>query len=197
VTTLRDAGIGLVLGPTVAVGTAILFNLSKTAERTIMPIAMVLRSVPVVALAPVIVIVFGRDLRTVAIISSIVTFFPTLVNVTLALRSTATESIDLMRAYGASRWDTLRKVQFPNAFPALFASLRVAAPLALVGALLAEFLATDEGMGAQIYRAVPTSNYGGLWSLVVMVTLYSLILYKVIGAIEGRVLAKYAPQHGR
>jgi hypothetical protein len=52
-------------------------------------------------------------------------------------------------------------------------------------------------MGAQIYRAVPTSNYGGLWSLVVMVTLYSLILFKVIGAVEGRVLAKYAPQHGR
>ena len=73
----------------------------------------------------------------------------------------------------------------------------VAAPLALVGALLSEFLATGEGLGSEILRAGALSDYSGLWARVVLVTLYSIILYKVIGGIEGRVLARYAPNYGR
>ena len=83
----------------------------------------------------------------VTVIAGIVTFFPTLVNVTLALRATPQASIDLFRAYGAGPLKTMRKVQLPNALPAIFASLRIAAPLALVGALLAEWLATGHGLG--------------------------------------------------
>jgi ABC-type nitrate/sulfonate/bicarbonate transport system permease component len=195
--TLRDAGLGLVFGTIIAIVAAIAFNLWRSVERTFMPIAMVLRSVPLVAMTPVLALVFGRNLRTVTVVASVVTFFPTLVNFTLALRATPKESIDLMRAYGASRYETLRKVQIPNALPALFASLRVAAPLALVGALLAEWLATGEGMGSHILRAGAISDYPSLWTRVVLVTLYSIILYNIIGAIESRMLARYAPNYGR
>ena len=195
--TLRDAALGLVAGTIAAVVAAVAFNLSKSIERTFMPIAMVLRSVPLVAMTPLIVIIFGRNLRAVTIIAGIVTFFPTLVNLTLALRATPRDSIDLLRAYGASPAATMRKVQIPSALPALFASLRVAAPLALVGALLSEFLATGEGLGSEILRAGALSDYSGLWARVVLVTLYSIILYKAIGGIEGRVLARYAPSYGR
>jgi ABC-type nitrate/sulfonate/bicarbonate transport system permease component len=195
--TLRDATLGLIAGTVAALFAAVAFNLSKPVERTFMPIAMVLRSVPLVAMTPLIVIIFGRNLQSVTIIAGIVTFFPTLVNVTLALRSTPRDSIDLLRAYGASPGATMRKVQVPSSLPALFASLRVAAPLALVGALLSEFLATGEGLGSEILRAGALSDYAGLWARVVLVTLYSIILYKIIGGIEGRVLARYAPQYGR
>jgi ABC-type nitrate/sulfonate/bicarbonate transport system permease component len=195
--TLRDAALGLVVGTLAAIGASIAFNLSRSAERTLMPIAMVLRSVPLIAMTPVIVIVFGRNLRSVTVIASIVTFFPTLVNVTLALKATPQDSLDLLRAYGASRYDTIRKVQIPSALPSLFASLRVAAPLALVGALLSEWLATGEGMGAEILRAGANSEYAGVWTRVALVTMYSIILYKIIGGIEARVLARYAPNYGR
>ena len=195
--TLRDAALGLVAGTIIALGAAIAFNLWRSVERTFMPIAMVLRSVPLIAMTPLIAIVFGRNLRTVTVIASVVTFFPTLVNVTLALRSTPQDSIDLLRAYGASPFTTLRKVQIPNALPSLFASLRVAAPLALVGAMLAEWLATGEGMGSNIFRGGAVSDYASVWTRVVLVTLYSIVLYQVIGVIEGRVLARYAPAHGR
>jgi ABC-type nitrate/sulfonate/bicarbonate transport system permease component len=195
--TLRDASLGLVAGTIVAIGGAIAFNLYRPLERTFMPIALVLRSVPLIAMTPLIAIIFGRNLRTVTMIASIVTFFPTLVNVSLALRSAPKESIDLLRAYGASRFETLRKVQVPCALPALFASLRVAAPLALVGAMLAEWLATGEGMGSKILTAGALSDYASTWTRVVLVTLYSVILYKAIGAIERRMLARYAPSYGR
>jgi ABC-type nitrate/sulfonate/bicarbonate transport system permease component len=192
-TTLRDASLGLVCGTLVAVIAAGLFTIWRPLERTVMPIAMVLRSVPLVAMTPLIVLVFGRDLKAVTVIAGIVTFFPTLVNVTLALRSTPQESMDLLAAYGASRAATLRKVQIPSALPALFASLRIAAPLALVGALLAEWLATGGGLGYKIIQSSAMSDYSGLWSRVALVTLYSMALYKVIGGVEQLVLARYAP----
>jgi ABC-type nitrate/sulfonate/bicarbonate transport system permease component len=197
VTTLRDAGLGLIAGTAGAVLCALAFNLSRPLERTLMPMAMVLRSVPLVAMTPLIVLIFGRDLRAVTVIAGIVTFFPTLVNVTLALRWTPQESLDLCRAYGASPFTTLRKVQVPNALPALLASLRIAAPLALVGALLAEWLATGKGLGYKLLQSGALSDYSGLWSRVVLVTLYSVLLYKLIGLVEKQVLARFAPTRGR
>jgi ABC-type nitrate/sulfonate/bicarbonate transport system permease component len=197
VTTLRDAGLGLIAGTVGAVLCAVAFNLSRPIERTLMPMAMVLRSVPLVAMTPLIVLIFGRDLRAVTVIAGIVTFFPTLVNVTLALRWTPQESLDLCRAYGASPLSTLRRVQVPNALPALLASLRIAAPLALVGALLAEWLATGKGLGYKLLQSGALSDYSGLWSRVVLVTLYSVLLYKIIGLVEKRVLARFAPTRGR
>jgi ABC-type nitrate/sulfonate/bicarbonate transport system permease component len=196
-TTLRDATLGLIVGTVAAVLFSVAFNLWRGFQRTVMPVAMVLRSVPLVAMTPLIVLIFGRDIKAVTVIAGIVTFFPTLVNVTLALRATPGEWIDLCQAYGASPLVTLWKVQVPNALPALMASLRIAAPLSLVGALLAEWLATGKGLGYKLLQAGALSDYRGLWSRVVLVTLYSVMLYKLIGLVEVRVLDRFAPAQGR
>jgi ABC-type nitrate/sulfonate/bicarbonate transport system permease component len=193
-TTLRDAFLGLAFGTLAAVGAAVAFNAWRPVERTLMPLAMVLRSVPLIAMTPLIVLIFGRGLMTVTVIAGIVTFFPTLVNVTLALRSAPRDSIDLLRAYGAGPLATLRKVQMPSALPALFASLRVAAPLALVGALLSEWLATGKGLGSTILQTQSLSQYNDMWARVVVVTLLSILLYKAIGAVERPVLNRFAPK---
>ena len=192
--TLRDSFLGLVVGSVTAVLAAVAFNVSRPLERTLMPIAMVLRSVPLVAMTPLILLMFGRGLVTVTVIASIVTFFPTLVNVTLALRATPRDAIDLLKAYGASPMNTLLKVQLPSALPSLFASLRISAPLALVGALLSEWLATGTGLGYGILYTQGLSQYADMWSRVVVVTLMSIVLYKAIGAVERPVLARYAPK---
>jgi ABC-type nitrate/sulfonate/bicarbonate transport system permease component len=191
-TTLRDAFIGLAIGSAAAVVTAVAFTLWRGVEQTLMPIAMVLRSVPLVAMTPLIVVIFGRDLLAVTVITGIVTFFATLVNVSLALRSTPREAIDLCHAYGASPFQTLRKVQLPVALPALFASLRIAAPLALVGALLAEGLATGDGLGWLMAESRVSFQIEQLWAAVFLVTAYSVALYTLIGAIERLVLTRFA-----
>ena len=157
-----------------------------------MPIAMVLRSVPLVAMTPLIALIFGRGLVGVTVIAGIVTFFPTLVNVTLALRATPQASIDLFQAYGAGQLTTLRKVQLPSALPALFASLRVAAPLALIGALLAEWLATGRGLGYLMLQSETLSDYNMLWAATVLVTAYSVFLYTAISGVEKRVLVRFS-----
>jgi ABC-type nitrate/sulfonate/bicarbonate transport system permease component len=190
-TTLRDALIGLTAGTIAAVTCAIVFYLWQTANSVFMPLAMVLRSVPLVAMTPLIVGIFGRNLLAITIISGIVTFFPTLVNMIVALRGTPQESLDLCRAYGASASDTLWKVQIPTALPSVFASLRIAAPLSLVGALLAEWLATGQGLGYGLLNASAVSDYNGLWARVVVITVYSTALYQLVGIAESLVMRRF------
>jgi ABC-type nitrate/sulfonate/bicarbonate transport system permease component len=189
--TLRDAFLGLAAGTVAAVLSAVLFNLWRPIQQAFMPIAMVLRSVPLVAMTPLIALVFGRGMVAVTVIAGVVTFFPTLVNMTLALAATPKDALDLFAAYGASPAATLRRLQVPTALPALFSSLRIAAPLALVGALLAEWLATGKGLGYSILQASALSDYNGLWSRVALVTIYSVVLYKAIGGVERQVMRRF------
>jgi ABC-type nitrate/sulfonate/bicarbonate transport system permease component len=192
-TTLRDALLGYVAGIVLALGVASLFVLQRTVEQTFMPVALVLRSVPLVAMAPLLTLIFGRDLLVVAVIGGIVCFFPALVNIMYGLRATPASALDLMASYGASRLTTLRKVLIPSAMPSIFASLRINVPAAIIGALLAEWLATGKGSGSEMLTVVNTFDYGELWAAVVLVTLVSLVLFSVVSAVEAAVLARYAP----
>lgn len=197
VQTFVDAGIGLLAGTAAAVAMSLVFVLRRGVEQTFMPVAMTLRSVPLVAMTPLIALVFGRGIMAVTVIAGIVTFFPTLVNVTQALKSVPAPSLDLMAAYGARKRTTLWKVQFPSSLPALFASARIAAPLALIGALLAEWLATGKGLGYLMLQSVTMFEIDRLWASVAIVTFGSVILYGLISSVESVVLARYAPGHTR
>jgi ABC-type nitrate/sulfonate/bicarbonate transport system permease component len=190
-TTLRDAWLGLVAGTAVAIAAAFVFDLQRWVERALMPMALVLRSVPLVAMTPLIALMFGRGLLGVTVIAGLVTFFPTLVNLSIALRSAPKESLDLCRAYSASRVGTLRRVQIPYSLPALFASLRIAAPLALIGALLAEYLATAHGLGFLMLQASSNFRSDDVWSATALITLYSVLMYEIMGAIEKWTLTRF------
>lgn len=195
--TLGHAAIGLAAGTVTAIITALIFNLSPAIEQAFMPVALALRSVPLVAMAPLIALTFGRGLMTVAVVGMIVTFFPTLVNMTLGLRSVPQQSVDLLKAYGAGRTYTLIKVQFPFALPSLFAALRAAAPLAITGALLAEFFLTGSGLGPAINAARNTFEYDAMWAEAAVITVFSVLSYAVTVGIEGAVLARFAPDRAR
>lgn len=191
-TTAKDALIGLAAGAGVAVVVAVAFYLWPVVERSLIGVALAMRSIPLVAMTPVIVLVFGRGLLGVTVIAGIVTFFPTLVNVGDALAASSRDATAMLRALGASRWQTLRKVQAPTALPALFVSLRTAAPLAITGALLAEWLATGQGLGYATVQALVQSDYLTLWSEVVVVTGLSALLYLGIGLLEKLVMLRFS-----
>ena len=189
--TLTDAGVGLVAGLVAAAVVAIVFVLSRMAERAFLPVAMIARSVPLIAMTPLITLVFGRALLATTVICGIVVFFPALVNIVSGLRSASPQATDLVRAYGGSTWTTTRKVMIPSALPSFFTAARVSAPGAIVGALLAEWLATGKGIGYQLLRDVSTFESDDLWASVVAVTLASLLIYSLISVLEGVVLARF------
>jgi ABC-type nitrate/sulfonate/bicarbonate transport system permease component len=195
--TLLDAGVGLAAGLAAAVVVAMVFVLSRTAERSFMPIAMVVRSVPLVAMTPVLTLIFGRGLLATTVISGLIVFFPALVNLMLGLRSVSAQAADLVRAYGGSSWTTMRKVMVPTALPAFFASARIGAPSSLIGALLAEWLATGKGLGYQMLQDFSTFKYNDLWTSVVVVAVASLVVYTAIGVVEAFVLARFGPAPDR
>ena len=188
--TLGHALIGFIAGLVAAILAAALFQLSKGAEHALMPIAMLLRSVPLIAMAPVIIMIFGRDLVTVAVIGGIVVLFPALVNISFGLKSATPQMNDLVEVYGGGAWSKLNKVAMPSSSPAFFAAVRISVPGAITGALLAEWLAVGGGIGGSIGGFIPQAQFTALWASVVVVTATSLILYNVIQIVEDVVLAR-------
>jgi ABC-type nitrate/sulfonate/bicarbonate transport system permease component len=189
-TSLVDAFIGFVAGLVVALVGAIVFRLSRGVEHALMPIAMLLRSVPLIALAPLIILVFGRDVATVAVVAGIVVVFPALVTIAFGLRSASPQMLDLVTVYGGTSWTTLRKVALPASLPSFFAAVRISVPGALTGALLVEWLATGDGIGSMIQTAYSQVQFALVWSAVVVVTAVSLVLYNVVQLVETIVLSR-------
>jgi ABC-type nitrate/sulfonate/bicarbonate transport system permease component len=193
-TTVIDAGIGYLAGTAAALVVAALVVTQRAIEQTLMPVAIVLRSVPLVAMTPLIALVFGRGLLGVTVIVGIVTFFPTLVNLIIGMRSAPQLACDFIHAYGGSKLTALRKVRFQYALPAFFASARIAAPTAIGGATLAEWLATGKGAGNLMLVASSSSRFDTLWSAVALIVLVSVAVYGLVGVLESFVLGRYAPE---
>ena len=191
--TLRDASLGFVSGMLAALVVAICFVLFRSVEQAFMPVAMLLRSVPLVAMTPLITLIFGRGLLGVSVIAGIVVFFPALVTVVFGLRSVNPQTRDLVMAYGGSDLTVLRKVAFPTAMPAIFAAARISVPGALIGALVAEWLATGLGTGGVILRDIGAFGYDNLWASIVTLTAFSILLYTLVGLVETFVLARFGP----
>lgn len=197
-TTLGDAALGFVAGMVAAVVLACLVVLSRGVAGTVMPVAMLLRSVPLIAMTPVLSMALGRGTATVAVIGGIVVLFPALVSMVFGLRSASPPMHDVVAVYGGSRWAALRLVDLPSSLPAFFASVRISVPGAITGALIAEWLATGEGIGYGVVSALGRAQNDKVWALVVVVTVVSLVLYTLAQAVEELVLARTgsAPRRG-
>lgn len=191
--TLEHAAIGFVAGMLAAMVVGGVFVASSAVEQSLMPVAMLLRSVPLVAMTPIIVLIFGRGVGSIAVMGGIVVFFPALVNIVQGLRSVPPTSRDLVHAYGGSDLEVMRRVGVPSAMPAIFAAARISVPGSLTGALVVEWLATGNGIGSRILNAIGGFRYDEVWALIVAITAVSVLLYTLVGLLEGLVLARYAP----
>lgn len=192
--TMVDAGIGFGFGLGIATLVSVLFTLSKSVESALMPIAMLLRSVPLIAMAPILILIFGRGEVTVAVMGAIVVLFPALVNIVFGLKSASAAMLDVATVYGASKLAALRFVAFPSSLPSFFAAVKISVPGAITGALLVEWLATGQGIGYAIISAIGRAKTSEVWAYVVVITLVSILLYNLVGLIESYVLKRFSPQ---
>lgn len=196
-TTLGDAGAGFVVGTVAGVICAVLIVSWLAAEQTLLPMAIAVRCVPLIAMTPLLALIFGTGFRTVTIVAGLATFFPTLVNMIFGLKSTPPAALKLMTAYSATASHVMLRVRFPYALPSVFASARIAAPGALLGAILSEWLVTGKGLGGLMLFSASESDWVTVWAAVVLVTLVSILFYNIVSAVERITLAKYAPHHLR
>jgi ABC-type nitrate/sulfonate/bicarbonate transport system permease component len=195
-TTLLNALIGFVAGMLIATLVAIGFVLWKPVEFAFMPIAMLLRSVPLVAMAPVLLLIFGQGKVGIAVIAAIVVLFPVLVNIVVGLNSASPQSLDLIQVNGGSALTALVKIRIPSALPEFLAAMRISVPGAIVGSMLAEWLVGFAGMGGVLSGYKGSGNYGGVWTIVALAVVASIVLYELATILEAAVLTRWGPNAG-
>ncbi|MGB9673830.1 MAG: ABC transporter permease [Anaerolineales bacterium] len=185
-TTLTEAGIGLILGVICGVGVAVTVALFPNLERGIVTLAILVKSMPLAAIAPLLTIWFGFGILPKVVITALLTFFPVLVNVLVGLQTPDMEMLDLLRVHRASAWQTLVYLRLWNALPYLFAALRVALPLSLMGAVIAEWTGATNGLGRVMWLAYANLNLPPLFAAIFVTSAASVFLYLFIVWVETR-----------
>ena len=186
--TLYEATLGLLLGSAVAVALAVLMAHSTLAERTIFPLAIVIKVTPLVAIAPVLVILLGFGTTPKIIVAALLSFFPTLVNALTGFRDVNPGALEFMRSLRASPWHVFWKLRLPSALPYLFAALKVTYPLALIGAVVAEWFTGDRGIGLVIFVANSNLDTPTLFAAVGVLALTGVTINVLLSLAERRLL---------
>ena len=193
--TLEIALTALALATLVGVVIALLFVQSRWIEMSLFPYAVLLQVTPIVAIAPLIII-WVRDTRTALVLcAAVVAIFPVISNTTLGLRSVDRGLLDLFRLARATRWQTLWRLRVPSALPYFFGGLRIASGLALIGAVVAEFVAGTGGQGAglayQILLAGIQLNIPRLFAALVLIALAGVALFAATVGVSRLALARW------
>ncbi len=173
---------------------AISTRLFPNAIRAFMPVALVTQTMPLVALTPLLVLIFGRGTSLTLWVTISVTFFPAFVTLAQGIALVPRSAQDLPRAYGASVWQEMRLVTIPASLPYLFAATRLTVPRALLGVMIAEWLATGRGLGNLLNQSRGYLDFGMIWTVASVSVLLSVILYQLVVVIERKTLHRLGMQ---
>jgi NitT/TauT family transport system permease protein len=189
--TWREAIVGFLAGSLLGFALGTLFAHSQLLERSLLPYAVASQTVPILAIAPMIVSALGAGWVPVAVISAYLTFFPVTVNTLRGLLSPEPMALDLMRSYAAPPWAVLWKLRVPAALPYIFTALKVSATGSVVGAIVGELPSSrSDGLAAAILRA--SGNYASepekLWAAIVMASLVGILFFAAIALLERLVM---------
>jgi NitT/TauT family transport system permease protein len=189
ISTLMEVLVGLALGVLVATVLGYFLAKSPLIERILSPYIVASQSVPIVAVAPLLVIWFGPGLLSKVMICALIVFFPVLVNTMVGLRSVPEDLRDLMRSLQASRLQTIRYLEVPAALPIFLGGLRIGATLAVIGAVVGEFVGSDSGLGFMINRARGQYDTALVFVSVLILVFIAITLYGLVVILEKRMLS--------
>lgn len=187
-TALKGALSGYLIGCTAAFVTAIVIDRSPFLQRGLLPVGNFVAALPIVGIAPIMVMWFGFDWQSKAAVVVVMVFFPMLVNTVSGLKGSDVMQRDLMATYSANYWQTLFKLRLPAAMPFIFNGLKIASTLALIGAIVAEFFGSPTlGMGFRINASIGQLALDMIWAEIVVAAIAGSAFYGVVAMIEKRV----------
>ncbi len=187
--TLPITVVGMFAGLAAAFALAISSRLLPNFTRALMPVALFSQTMPLIATIPLFVLLLGRGWLVTLVITVSVTFFPAFITLAQGMKMTPHAALDLPKAYGAGVWTELRLVSIPFALPYLFAAARLTVPRALLGVMIAEWLATGKGLGNLLNQSRGYLDYGMIWTVAAVSVVLSVALYQIVVVVERRVLA--------
>jgi NitT/TauT family transport system permease protein len=186
--TIQGVLAGYLIGSLAGFVVAVLIDRSQFLQRGLMPIGNLVSALPIVGVAPIMVMWFGFDWPSKAAVVVVMTFFPMLVNTVAGLSSAGAMEKDLMKTYGANYWQTLLALRLPVAAPFIFNALKINTTLAMIGAIVAEFFGTPiVGMGFRISTEVGRLQIDMVWATIVVAALTGSLFYALVAGLERRV----------
>lgn len=182
--TVIEALSGFVIANILSVFLALVISYKNKLENVVMPFAVALKTVPIVVIAPLLILWFGSGILSNIVAAMLISFFPSLVNVLRGVKSLDQELLDLFKIYSASVFQTVRFLIFPSILPYLFASLKVSSALSVIGALVGEFIGASSGLGFLIITYYYNLEVANILAVVFVISFFSIGLYYLIDLIE-------------
>lgn len=186
--TLWEAFLGFLVANTLGILFAIMFAHTKVLERGLSPFLIALQTTPILAMAPLLILWFGTGIVSKVVTAALVAFFPVVVNTVKGLKSVDEEAADLFKSLSASKWQVFSKLRFPTALPFIFAALKVSTSLAVVGAIISEFVGANRGIGFVILVSSYHLEMVRMFSAVAIAALTGILFFWVVALIEKRVI---------
>jgi putative hydroxymethylpyrimidine transport system permease protein len=182
--TAQEVVLGFLLALVAGVLLAILIDSSVTIERAVYPIVIASQTIPIFALAPLMLIWFGYGLLPKVLIVALIGFFPIVVTMVDGLRGTDRELLDLLRSLGASRWKRFRLAKWPSSLPSLFSGARVAITVCVIGAVFGELIGSSAGLGYLMRRASAQQLTARVFASIVVLSLLGVALFAIVSLLE-------------
>jgi NitT/TauT family transport system permease protein len=194
VPTAIEAVGGFMLGNLAAILLATVFVHNKTLQDIFYPVAVMINSIPVVAKAPILVLIMGNGLEPKITIAAIVCFFPTLVNMVRGLQAVNPQAMELMQILSASKREIFFKLRLYASLPYLFSALRIAASMSVIGAVVGEWIGATQGIGAMIIQATYSFDSALLYTAIIMSAVLSGLFFLAIAIVE-RLVVRWQPEN--
>jgi NitT/TauT family transport system permease protein len=175
---------GYALAVVLGVGAALLFSWWRWLEMLVMPLLVSLNMIPKVALGPLFIVWFAYGIGPNILMAFSICFFPIVLTTARGLREVEPDLLDLVRTLKGSRWQIFTKIQLPGALPYIFSGMKVAAILAVAGAIVGEFLGSDKGLGYLMLQVQVTLDTAAMFMAVILITLIGVVLYGIVLALE-------------
>ena len=192
--TAIEAISGFALGNLTAILIATVFVHKKTMEETFFPIVVIINTIPVVAKAPILVLLLGNGMEPKIAIAALICFFPTLVNMVRGLESVNPRAMELMRVLSASRREVFFKLRLYNSLPYLFSALKISASTSVIGAIVGEWIGSTYGIGALIIQAMYNFDSAMLYATVIVGSIFSVMFFLAISVAERLTVRWQAPE---
>lgn len=182
--TFYESVLGFFFGNLMAILIAIAFVHNRFVEKAFFPLAVFINTVPILAIAPILVLIFGPGLTAKVVISGLICFFPTLVNMVRGLQSVSPQALELARILSASKAEIFWKIRLPSSLPYLFSALKIAATTCVIGAIVSEWVGADVGLGALIIDSTFNFRAPLLYATVFVSSTLSVFLFALVSLAE-------------
>ena len=189
--TAQEVFIGFAIALVAGILLAVVMNMSRTLERVIYPSVIASQTIPIIVIAPLLLIWVGYGMQHKVIVVALIAFFPLVVNTVDGLRSADPDLISLLRVMGASRWQVFTKAQAPSSLPFMFSGIKVAITVSVIGAVIGEWVGSNEGLGYLIILSKAQFLWERAYAATVLLGVMGISLFLVVGVLERALLPWY------